>query len=153
MNARNPGEPFEQLVKDFYFGSELSEKEGILGKFMEKVENLTTESPDDLPYPLLPISKGCKSALSGDIPIPFPFANRLTSETGKAERNQIRKRRKVHLSPCLVLSNFIHHSLFFNCLNYFNGKSSTSKVLSLVTEINDKNIMSLKMYLTLTSSF
>ena len=67
INARNPGEPFEQLVKDFYFGSDLSEKEGILGKFMEKVENLTTESPDDLPYPLLPISKGCKSALSGTI--------------------------------------------------------------------------------------
>jgi len=62
---RNPGEPFEQLTKEFYFGSECSESEGALAKFIEKIKVLKSESPDDLPYPLLPISKGCKSALSG----------------------------------------------------------------------------------------
>lgn len=61
---RNPGEPFEQLTKEFYFGSECSESEGALAKFIEKIKVLKSESPDDLPYPLLPISKGCKSALS-----------------------------------------------------------------------------------------
>ncbi|CAG5094627.1 Oidioi.mRNA.OKI2018_I69.XSR.g13723.t1.cds [Oikopleura dioica] len=64
---RNPGQPFEELVKEFYFGSKLEKKEGVIGKFIDKMEKLTGENPEDLAYPLLPIVDKLKSTLSAKI--------------------------------------------------------------------------------------
>ncbi|CAG5099447.1 Oidioi.mRNA.OKI2018_I69.XSR.g16529.t1.cds [Oikopleura dioica] len=64
---RNPGAPFEELVRESYFGSKESNKEGMLGKFIQKMENLIANRPDNLPYPLRPFTNSKKPFLTGKL--------------------------------------------------------------------------------------
>ena len=58
---RNPGAIFKSFYHTYYF------EKGNLKKFIEKMGFLIDAPADGINYPLLPLSKGCKISLQGEI--------------------------------------------------------------------------------------